>query len=291
GKRGPHDFALWKSAKPGEPAWPTPWGEGRPGWHLECSAMATYYLGGEFDIHCGGLDLQFPHHENEIAQSHAAGDGFANYWMHNRWVTMSGEKMSKSLGNVLSVPHILKQVRPVELRYYLGSAHYRSVLEYSEQALQEAAAGYRRIESFVRRVADKAGGVEVGEWTDAFADAMNEDLAVPRALAAIHNVVRAGNQSLADGDLPGAVEKSGHVGAVAAVLGVEPLSEKWAQAGGDDGRAMHALGVLVDHELETRTRARQEKDWATADGVRDRLTEAGIEVTDTADGAKWSLAD
>lgn len=291
GKRGPHDFALWKSAKPGEPAWPTPWGEGRPGWHLECSAMATYYLGGEFDIHCGGLDLQFPHHENEIAQSHAAGDGFANYWMHNHWVTMSGEKMSKSLGNVLSVPHILKQVRPVELRYYLGSAHYRSVLEYSEQALQEAAAGYRRIESFVRRVADKAGGVEVGEWTDAFADAMNEDLAVPRALAEIHNVVRAGNQSLADGDLPGAVEKAGQVRAMAAVLGVDPLSEKWAQAGGDDDRAMHALGVLVDHELETRTRARQEKDWATADGVRDRLTEAGIEVTDTADGAKWSLAD
>lgn len=151
GKRGVHDFALWKATKPGEPSWPTPWGDGRPGWHLECSAMATWYLGGEFDIHCGGLDLQFPHHENEIAQSHAAGDGFAQYWMHNHWVTMSGEKMSKSLGNVLSVPNILEKVRPVELRYYLGSAHYRSMLEYSDNALLEAAAGYRRIEAFLAK--------------------------------------------------------------------------------------------------------------------------------------------
>ena len=197
GKRGAHDFALWKAAKPGEPSWPTPWGNGRPGWHLECSAMATYYLGSEFDIHCGGLDLQFPHHENEIAQSHAAGDGFARYWMHNHWVTMSGEKMSKSLGNVLSVPHILTMVRPVELRYYLGSAHYRSVLEYSEEALQEAAAGYRRIEAFMHRAVDKLGDIEIGEWTPAFEAALDDDLAVPRALAEIHNAVRGGNQALA----------------------------------------------------------------------------------------------
>ena len=186
GKRGAQDFALWKGAKPGEPSWPTPWGKGRPGWHLECSAMSTYYLGSEFDIHCGGLDLQFPHHENEIAQSHAAGDGFAHYWMHNHWVTMSGEKMSKSLGNVLSVPTMLELVRPVELRYYLGSAHYRSVLEYSEAALTEAAAGYRRIEDFLARF----DNVEVGEWTQGFEDAMNDDIAVPRALAEIHTTVR-----------------------------------------------------------------------------------------------------
>ena len=291
GKRGPHDFALWKSAKPGEPSWPTPWGDGRPGWHLECSAMATYYLGGEFDIHCGGLDLQFPHHENEIAQSHAAGDGFARYWMHNHWVTMSGEKMSKSLGNVLSVPHILEMVRPVELRYYLGSAHYRSVLEYSEEALQEAAAGYRRIEAFLKRAADKFGQVEVGARPEAFDAAMNEDLAVPRALAELHNAVRAGNQLLADGADAEAAEIASSVRAMAAVLGFDPLSEKWAAAGGDDDKAMHALGVLVGHELETRTAAREAKDWGTADEVRDRLTEAGVVVTDTADGPKWSLGD
>ncbi|WJZ01015.1 Cysteine--tRNA ligase [Corynebacterium hansenii] len=291
GKRGPNDFALWKSAKPGEPSWPTPWGDGRPGWHLECSAMATYYLGGEFDIHCGGLDLQFPHHENEIAQSHAAGDGFARYWMHNHWVTMSGEKMSKSLGNVLSVPHILEKVRPVELRYYLGSAHYRSVLEYSEEALQEAAAGYRRIEAFLKRAADKFGEIEIGERPEAFDAAMNEDLAVPRALAELHNAVRAGNQQLADGDGAGAEKTAGAVRAMASVLGFDPLSEKWAAAGGDDDKAMHALGVLVGHELETRRIAREAKDWATADGVRDRLTEAGVTVTDTADGPKWSLGD
>ena len=182
GKRDPRDFALWKAAKEGEPSWPTPWGDGRPGWHLECSAMATWYLGGTFDIHGGGLDLQFPHHENEAAQSHAAGDGFARYWMHNGWVTMSGEKMSKSLGNVLSVPNILTSVRPVELRYYLGSAHYRSMLEYSPEALQEAAAGYRRIEAFVKRVAE-AQEVPVGTWTDGFAAAMDDDLGVPAALA------------------------------------------------------------------------------------------------------------
>ena len=291
GKRGAHDFALWKAAKPGEPSWPTPWGNGRPGWHLECSAMATYYLGSEFDIHCGGLDLQFPHHENEIAQSHAAGDGFARYWMHNHWVTMAGEKMSKSLGNVLSVPHILTMVRPVELRYYLGSAHYRSVLEYSEEALQEAAAGYRRIEAFMHRAVDKLGDIEIGEWTPAFEAALDDDLAVPRALAEIHNAVRGGNQALADGDETKAKEIAGAVRAMAAVLGFDPLNEQWATSDSSSDAAMHALGVLVEHQLEERTRARAEKDWATADAVRDRLKEAGIEVTDTADGPAWSVAD
>lgn len=294
GKRGPHDFALWKAAKPGEPSWPTPWGDGRPGWHLECSAMATYYLGSEFDIHCGGLDLQFPHHENEIAQSHAAGDGFARYWMHNHWVTMAGEKMSKSLGNVLSVPHILTLVRPVELRYYLGSAHYRSVLEYSEEALQEAAAGYRRIESFLHRAQEKLsanGDIAIGSWTRAFEAAMNEDLAVPRALAEIHNAVREGNQALADGDVEKLRTVAESVRAMTSALGVDPLSEKWVSAGSSDDKAMHALGVLVDHQLEERKNARAEKNWAVADAVRDRLKEAGVTVTDTSDGASWSLSE
>ncbi|MDU4729992.1 cysteine--tRNA ligase [Corynebacterium kefirresidentii] len=282
-KRGAQDFALWKAAKPGEPSWPTPWGDGRPGWHLECSAMSTYYLGSNFDIHCGGLDLQFPHHENEIAQSHAAGDKFANYWMHNHWVTMSGEKMSKSLGNVLSIPNMLELVRPVELRYYLGSAHYRSVLEYSEAALTEAAAGYRRIEDFLAHFDD----LELGEWTQGFEDAMNDDIAVPKALAEIHTTVRAGNKALAAGDEAGARTLAGQVRAMAHVLGFDPLEwEDGAQASGVDA----ALDALVQAELERRTQARADKDFATADAVRDRLTAAGITITDTPDGPTWSLA-
>ena len=282
-KRGAQDFALWKAAKPGEPSWPTPWGDGRPGWHLECSAMSTYYLGSNFDIHCGGLDLQFPHHENEIAQSHAAGDKFANYWMHNHWVTMSGEKMSKSLGNVLSIPNMLELVRPVELRYYLVSAHYRSVLEYSEAALTEAAAGYRRIEDFLGHFDD----LELGEWTQGFADAMNDDIAVPKALAEIHTTVRAGNKALAAGDEAEARTLAGQVRAMAHVLGFDPLEwEDGAQASGADA----ALDALVQAELERRTQARADKDFATADAVRDRLAAAGITITDTPDGPTWSLA-
>ncbi len=285
GKRNPLDFALWKSAKPGEPSWPTPWGEGRPGWHLECSAMATWYLGESFDIHGGGLDLQFPHHENEIAQAHAAGDGFANYWMHNHWVTMAGEKMSKSLGNVLAVPHILTLVRPVELRYYLGSAHYRSVLEYSEEALKEAAAGYRRIEDFLARVGD----VEPGEWTADFTAAMDEDFSVPRALAEIHNAVRAGNTALTAKDLAEAQRLAGSVRAMTDVLGIDPQSPTWSAGASTSDAALTALDVLVHAELDRRTTARAGKDWASADAVRDRLTAAGVEVTDTPDGPQWSL--
>ena len=290
GKRNQLDFALWKAAKPGEPSWPTPWGEGRPGWHLECSAMATWYLGDSFDIHAGGLDLQFPHHENEIAQAHAAGDDFAAYWMHNHWVTMAGEKMSKSLGNVLAVPELLKIVRPVELRYYLGSAHYRSVLEYSQPALEEAAAGYRRIEDFLHRAVDVVGDLEVGAWTDAFAEAMDDDLAVPRALAEIHNTVRAGNSALADKNTEEIRRLAETVRAMTGVLGVDPLAPQWADAGAsDDGSIHHALDVLVRAELERRTVARAEKDWDAADSVRDRLNEAGVDVTDTPDGPQWSI--
>lgn len=287
GKRGVHDFALWKAAKPGEPSWPTPWGDGRPGWHLECSAMATWYLGGEFDIHCGGLDLQFPHHENEIAQSHAAGDGFAQYWMHNHWVTMSGEKMSKSLGNVLSVPNILEKVRPVELRYYLGSAHYRSMLEYSDNALLEAAAGYRRIEAFLAKV----GPVDIGAWTPEFAAALDDDLAVPKALAEIHGLVRAGNTALSSGDIAEAQRIASSIRAMTSVLGIDPQSEQWNTESDTSEDAMAALDVLVRAELERRTAAREAKDWATADQVRDRLAAAGITVTDTADGPTWALND
>ncbi|MBH0118949.1 cysteine--tRNA ligase [Rhodococcus sp. CX] len=289
GKRDPRDFTMWKAEKPGEPSWPTPWGRGRPGWHLECSAMAGYYLGGTFDIHCGGMDLVFPHHENEIAQAKAAGDGFARYWLHNGWVTMGGEKMSKSLGNVLSIPNVLEHVRPQELRYYLGSAHYRSMLEYSDAALQEAAAAYRGLESFVLKTRDRAGDVPLGTWTEAFAAALDDDLGVPKALAEIHGRRSEGNKALDAGDLDAAVHIAGQVRAMLGVLGLDPLDPHWLEQSRDESAALAALDVLVAAELERRQIARAEKNWAVADEVRDRMAKAGIEVTDTPNGPEWSL--
>jgi cysteinyl-tRNA synthetase len=289
GKRDPLDFTLWKAHKPGEPGWPSPWGPGRPGWHLECSAMAEFYLGAEFDIHCGGMDLVFPHHENEVAQSRAAGDGFANFWLHNGWVTLGGEKMSKSLGNVLSVPNVLKHVRAVELRYYLGSAHYRSMLEYSDHALEVAANSYRRIESFVLKVRDRAGDVPLGKWTDPFAAALDDDLAVPKALAEIHGLVSEGNKALDAGSLETGVGIAGQVRAMLDILGLDPLDPHW-EAPQDNSSAQEALDVLVRAALAERQQARAEKDWSRADAARDRLIAAGIEVTDTPDGPEWSLA-
>ncbi|MBF6389666.1 cysteine--tRNA ligase [Nocardia farcinica] len=288
GKRDPRDFTLWKAAKPGEPSWPSPWGPGRPGWHLECSAMAEFYLGAEFDIHCGGMDLVFPHHENEIAQSKAAGDGFARYWLHNGWVTMGGEKMSKSLGNVLSVPNMLTKVRAVELRFYLGSAHYRSMLEYSDKALDDAVAGYQRIEAFLHRTAERVGEIPVGKWTDAFAEAMDDDLAVPRALAEVFRLVTEGNKALEAGTVDTARELGGQVRAMLGILGVCPFDPQWDDKQ-DDSVAQTALDVLVRAELDRRQQARADKDWATADAVRDRLHAAGIDVTDTPNGPEWSL--
>ncbi len=289
GKRDPRDFTLWKAAKPGEPTWPSPWGPGRPGWHLECSAMAEFYLGPEFDIHCGGMDLVFPHHENEIAQSRAAGDGFAQYWLHNGWVTLGGEKMSKSLGNTLSVPNMLTRVRAVELRFYLGSAHYASMLEYSDQALADAAQTYQRLEAFVQRTVERVGDVAVGKWTDAFAEALDDNLAIPKALAEIHRVVHEGNRALEAGEGAAAREAAGQVRAMLAILGVDPLDAHWA-APADSSAAESALDILVRAELERRQQARSNKDWATADAVRDRLGAAGIDVVDTAGGSDWSLA-
>ncbi|MGZ4518782.1 MAG: cysteine--tRNA ligase [Mycobacteriaceae bacterium] len=289
GKRDPRDFTLWKAAKPGEPSWPTPWGAGRPGWHLECSAMAEAYLGPSFDIHCGGLDLVFPHHENELAQSRAAGDDFASYWLHNGWVTMGGEKMSKSLGNVLSVPEVLKRVRPQELRYYLGSAHYRSMIEFSESALQDAAAGYRRCESFVHRVLERVGTPESGVFCAEFVAAMDDDLGVPAALAAVHGCVREGNTALEAGQHQAALGAAGSVRAMLAVLGVDPLDPHWA-TNGQSAAAEHALDILIRAELDRRQEARAVRDFATADEVRERLATAGVEVTDTPDGPQWTLS-
>ncbi len=290
-KRDPRDFALWKSAKPGEPMWQTPWGPGRPGWHLECSAMASRYLGSAFDIHGGGMDLLFPHHENEIAQSKAAGDDFAQYWMHNAWVTTSGEKMSKSLGNSLLVSEVVRRVRPVELRYYLGSAHYRSMLEFSDEAMAEAAAGYRRIEGFLRRAEEALGdGPAPVEFPGAFVAAMNDDLGVPQALAVIHDTVRAGNAALAEGDTATARGSRDAVVAMLDVLGVNPYAEPWA-AQSDDGAARRALGPLVDVVLAQRQAARERKDFAVADALRDGLAASGIVVEDTPQGPRWTLGE
>jgi len=288
GKRDPRDFTLWKAAKPGEPSWPTPWGPGRPGWHLECSAMATTYLGPEFDVHGGGVDLVFPHHENERAQSNAAGDPFARYWLHNAWVTMSGEKMSKSLGNVVAIPELLKTRRAVELRYYLVAPHYRSHIEFSTAALAEAAAAYGRIESFVRRVVQRTGAVASGALCAEFVAAMDDDLGTPAALAAVHNIVREGNGALDAGDDQSARGAAAAVRAMTGVLGLDPLDDAWATG---DSRHEAALDELVGQLLEDRQRARAARDFAAADLLRDRLLAAGIAVEDTPDGPQWTIKE
>jgi cysteinyl-tRNA synthetase len=290
GKRDQRDFTLWKGAKPGEPSWPTPWGRGRPGWHSECVAMAHEYLGAAFDIHCGGMDLVFPHHENEIAQARAAGDGFANFWLHNGWVTMGGEKMSKSLGNVLAIPAVLQRVRPAELRYYLGSAHYRSMLEFSETALQDAAKAYTGIEEFLHRVRTRVGSVVPTRWTAKFGAALDDDLAVPAALAEVHAARADGNRALEAGDHDTALARAGEIRSMTAVLGCDPLDERW-ETRDETAAALAAVDVLVAAELRRRDDARRDRDWAGADEIRDRLKQAGVDVTDTADGPQWALAD
>ncbi|MEV4150196.1 cysteine--tRNA ligase [Amycolatopsis sp. NPDC049691] len=288
GKRDPRDFTMWKSAKPGEPSWPTPWGHGRPGWHLECSAMATAYLGAEFDIHGGGIDLVFPHHENERAQSNAAGDAFARFWLHNAWVTMSGEKMSKSLGNTVSIPSMLERYRAPELRYYLVQPHYRSTIEYSDGALSEAAQGYRRIETFLRRAA-QSGEVALGTIPAEFANALDDDLATPQAFAVVHTTVRDGNAALDAGDTSKALEFAAAVRAMTDVLGLDPLSARWSEAGGSDTPTKDALSRIVEGLLAERQQARAEKDFARADAARDRLSQAGIVVEDTPNGPQWTV--
>ncbi len=291
GKRDPLDFTLWKAAKPGEPSWPTPWGRGRPGWHLECSAMSTFYLGPEFDVHGGGIDLIFPHHENEQAQSHAAGDAFARYWLHNAWVTMGGEKMSKSLGNTLSIEALLRRVRGVELRYYLVGPHYRSAIEFSDGALEESVSAYRRIESFVHRVRERLGAPEPGVLCAEFTAAMDDDLGTPGALAAIHGVVREGNTALDAADHRAALGAAASVRAMTGVLGLDPLDARWARGGGAGDAASSALSTLVDDLLAQRQEARARRDFAAADELRGRLTAAGIAVEDSPDGPAWSLKD
>jgi cysteinyl-tRNA synthetase len=290
GKRDPIDFALWKGERDDEPAdayWPSPWGRGRPGWHIECSAMCLRYLGAEFDIHGGGLDLVFPHHENEIAQSRSAGLPFARYWVHHALLNLGAAKMGKSLGNVIDLDAITTMgVRPIELRYYLLAAHYRSIIDFSEAALQDKATAFRRIEGFVTRAVESVGPVEPGELPAEFSQAMDDDLNTAGATAVLHEVVTAGNAALTGaGDVVGALAA---VRAMLGVLGLDPLDPQWT-AGTADLRS--TVDGLVALALEQRALARERRDWPAADAVRDQLKRAGVIVEDTPHGPRWSITD
>jgi cysteinyl-tRNA synthetase len=293
-KRDYRDFALWKGVKADEPAdasWPSPWGRGRPGWHIECSAMARRYLGAEFDIHGGGLDLTFPHHENEIAQSKSAGLPFARFWVHHALLNLGEAKMSKSLGNVIDLPAVEAMgIRPAELRYYLGTPHYRSRIDYSDDALREAAVAYRRIEGFVQRAAEVVGPGRPKDVPPSFAAAMNDDLNTSAALAVVHDTIREGNTALAAGDEAGIRGALTAVRAMLGVLGLDPIDGHW-RGTDDKGDLKPVVDVLVKLALEQRTQARARKDWAAADAVRDQLKNAGIQVEDTPAGPRWTVGE
>jgi cysteinyl-tRNA synthetase len=290
GKRDPRDFALWKAAKPGEPAWRTPWGPGRPGWHVECSAMAVGYLGATFDIHGGGQDLIFPHHENERAQSRAAGDDFARYWMHHGLVTIDTVKLSKSTGHLVTVATALARVRPQELRYYLAQAHYRSSIGYTPDALDEAAAAYRRIERFVTRAHQSVGEVAPAAGLPfSFTAAMDDDLGVPAAFTALHATVRDGNYALSTGDSEATAVCLAQARAMLAVFGLDPLAPKW-QAAVPGKRLGIVIDALIELSLKQRAAARDRGDYASADAIRDTLERNGVLVEDTPEGPRWELA-
>lgn len=297
GKVDPADFALWKGHKPNEPesaAFSSPWGLGRPGWHLECSAMSHRYLGGEFDIHGGGLDLRFPHHENEWAQSRAAGDEFARYWVHNGIVTVNGQKMSKSLGNSVLAAEVLASASPLVVRYYLGSAHYRSTMDYHEGSLTEARAAVDRIVSMVARVDRESNGTPSSlerpngaALPDAFARAMDDDLAIPQALAVVHDQVRQGHLALDEKDHQSARSHRDAVVAMLNVLGLNPAT--FPRTSSVSSNRDRALEVLVKRSLEQRDEARSSRDFATADRIRDTLAAAGVRIEDTPSGTHWSV--
>ncbi|MBW9120878.1 cysteine--tRNA ligase [Microbacterium trichothecenolyticum] len=296
GKRDPRDFALWKGTKPEEPAsatWTSPWGDGRPGWHIECSAMARRYLGAEFDIHGGGLDLRFPHHENELAQSTAAGDGFARYWVHNGLVTVGAQKMSKSLFNFVLAEDLLRERDPLVVRYALAAAHYRSSLDISPSTFDEAEAALERIRTFLERAIRTLRGTEDvtvdAAVPAAFAAALDDDLGVPQALAVLHETVRDGNTALDAGDRDGALRAFADVAVMAGVLGIDPLDPHWRSTVASAEAS--ALDALVQTMIAQRADARAAKDWAAADRIRDAIAAAGIALEDGPDGTHWSVAD
>lgn len=299
GKKDPRDFALWKSQKDSEPAdaaWNSPFGLGRPGWHIECSAMSVRYLGERFDIHGGGLDLRFPHHENELAQSRAAGYEFANFWLHNGLVNVAGQKMSKSLGNSILVSDVLTESNALALRYYLGSAHYRSVLDYNEGVLEEAEAAIDRIGTFLQRANRRLKDTKFFEQLDLdkpsfptkFVEAMNDDLNIPAALAVLHESVREGNARLDEELLQEAATSYAHALAMVNVLNINPESSFWQQSGSSK-EALLALDGLIQSMIEQRRLARENKDFETSDRIRDQLKAVGVVLEDAADSTHWSL--
>jgi cysteinyl-tRNA synthetase len=299
GKKDPRDFALWKSHKQSEPwdsSWNSPFGRGRPGWHIECSAMSVKYLGTNFDIHGGGLDLRFPHHENELAQSRAAGHDFANFWLHNGLVNVSGQKMSKSLGNSILVGDILTDSNALALRYYLGSAQYRSVLDYSQGVLDEAEAAIERIGTFLQRALRRLTDTKYLEQLDLtkpsfpekFSQAMNDDLNTPAALAVLHETIRDGNSSLDDELLQQAANSYAQVLAMVNALNINPENSFWKQSSFAE-TAVSALGGLVQSLIEQRNQAREDKDFAASDRIRDQLKAVGVVLEDSADSTHWSL--
>ena len=300
-KRSPHDFALWKGHKPGEPetaAWDSPWGRGRPGWHIECSAMSTKYLGSTFDIHGGGRDLRFPHHENELAQSHAAGLGFARYWMHNGLVALRGTKMSKSVGNIVGAEEFLGWTRPIVARYFLGSVHYRSTIELSKELVAEAEQAFARIEAFLDRsasVLEHSGAAEAGSGRvpDAFSKAMLDDFAAPQAIAVLHGTVSEGNRAVDDGDVPALARLRAETVAMLRVFGLDPESPPWAEGvpRGSAETDAHALAALVGSLVAERAAARRSKDFARADAIRETLDAAGVELRDGPQGTDWSVSE
>ncbi|MCL1907525.1 MAG: cysteine--tRNA ligase [Propionibacteriaceae bacterium] len=291
GKKDPRDFALWKGFTDGEPitaSWPSPWGRGRPGWHLECSAMAGKYLGDRFDIHGGGIDLQFPHHENELAQSQAAGRGFAQYWLHNGWVTMSGEKMSKSLGNGLAVTEVVKHWPARAVRLYLVAPHYRSMIEYSDGALDEAAAALSRVDSFVARASEVLAEIPAEtEVPQGFAEAMDDDLGTPAAVAVLYETVREGNRALDAGDHEVVGQFLAQVQAMLSVLGLSADDPFWGNTPTSD--LTDLVDGLVQALLDQRAAARTRKDFEAADMIRNQLTDMGLTIEDTPQGPRWSL--
>ena len=303
GKLDARDFTLWKATKPGEPAtasWDSRFGAGRPGWHIECSAMSTKYLGGAFDIHGGGLDLRFPHHENELAQSRAAGDDFANFWLHNGLVNVNGQKMSKSLGNSVYAADLLASGSPLAIRFWLGSAHYRSVLDYSQTSIAEAQAAVDRIDGFLKRAYRVAGQAKaLAEFGPAnlasnhanlpadFVAAMDEDLNIPQAIGAIFEAVRAGNVALDAGETEIATGLTVQVRSMLNVLGIDPMASEWAATG--SSKEHQVLDSLIQYLLEERKLARANKDFARADSIRDQLSASGITLSDGADSTHWSV--
>ncbi len=305
GKRDSRDFTLWKAAKPGEPesaTWQTRFGAGRPGWHIECSAMSTKYLGSAFDIHGGGLDLRFPHHENELAQSRAAGDAFANFWLHNGLVNVNGQKMSKSLGNSIYAADLLAAGEPLAIRYWLGSAHYRSVLDYNDGVIEEAKAALERIGGFLERgyrllagsadspqhvIGQELAGV-YGNLPAEFIDAMDDDLNIPMALAALYEAVRAGNSALDSKEFAAAGVHILAVRSMLAVLGIDPLAPEWAEQGANPAEHQ-ALDSLIQALIAERNEARANKDFARADAIRNQLTQAGIALSDSTASTHWSV--